>query len=46
MIEVNHLLLYIFGALPFLGIMAFGYFIVWQDRKREKEEELNKSEHK
>lgn len=38
MIEINHLVFYILGSLPWLGIMAFGCFIIWQDRKREREE--------
>ena len=39
MIEINHLVIYILGSLPMLGLMAFGYFIIRQDRKREKLEE-------
>ena len=42
MIEINHLVIYILGSLPILGLMAFACFIIWQDRKREKEEEQSK----
>lgn len=39
MIEIDHWIIYVLGSLPWLGIMAFAFFIIWQDRKREKLEE-------
>ncbi len=38
---IKHLLLYILFFTPFMFLMAFGFFIIWQDRKREKLEEEN-----
>lgn len=43
---IKTIMLYLFGLLPFLLFIGFGFFIIWQDRKREKLEEKKLKEAK
>ena len=43
---IKTILLYLFGLLPFLLFIAFGFFIIYQDRKREKLEKQKLKEAK
>lgn len=39
---IKFLLLFFLGASPFLLLIAFGFFVIYQDRKREKLEQEKK----
>ena len=41
---IKFILIFLLLASPFLAFMAFGFFVIYQDRKREKLEEKKKPE--
>lgn len=45
MTTFQYITLYILGLLPFLLLIAFGFWIIWNDRKREKLEQKESKPH-